>query len=264
MHLTDATYRGLLDGTLPPGEARALVEHLDGDCETCERFLAERAGADGLDGAVDARLAALAPPGAGAGNDLEFARIERQLRPPAPRRRLLPGLALAATVAVAGLAGLFLARPAADRIGRWDGAKGTASEAVPLRLRFLVLTPGEGGPPGIEKGLSGQEVPAAASLQFQVELGRAAEVLLLRADAAGNPEVFYRAHLPAGRTEVAVAGQPAAYPLATLAGPQRFLALASDAPIDPADVARAARGAAARSDEPQPISLDLVEVKVRP
>ncbi|HET9551973.1 MAG TPA: zf-HC2 domain-containing protein [Anaeromyxobacteraceae bacterium] len=264
MHLNEATYRALLDGTLPPGEARALAEHLEGDCEACERFLSERVEGDRLDGAVDSALVALAPPGAGAGNDLEYARIERTLRRPPPRRRLLPGLAVAATVAIAGLAGLLLARAPADRGAAWDGTKGTASHAIPLRLRFLVLTPGAGGPPGIEKGLSGQEVPAAASLQFQIELGRAAEVILLRADGAGNHEVFFRAHLPAGRTEVAVGGQPAAYPLATLAGSQRFLALASESPIDPADVARAARGAAARPDEPQPITLDQVEVKVRP
>ena len=52
---------------------------------------------------------------------------------------------------------------------------------VPLKLRFLVLRPGPGSAPEIEKGVSGQAVPAEASLQFQVELGREADVVLARA-----------------------------------------------------------------------------------
>jgi hypothetical protein len=61
---------------------------------------------------------------------------------------------------------------------------------------------------------------------------------------------------------VSVAGQPAAYPLASLAGAQRFLALAGEQPIEAADVERAARGAATAGGPGQPISLDVVEVHV--
>jgi len=281
MHLSDVTYRPLLRSSLPPAAARPLSVHLARECDICEGWLLARPAADGLDGMVDASLASLAPAGeaAGTGHDIEFARIMARVRapaargspgpqarpaPPAPRRRAGPAVALAASVLLAGLAGLLWTK-AGPRPQPWDGLKGAAAEAVPLRLRFLVLTPVAGGAPGIEKGVPGQEVPADASLQFQVELGRPAEVVLIRTGAGGTYDVFFRARLPAGRSAVSVGGQPAAYPLSTLAGPQRFLALASERPIEPADVGRAAAlGAAARLGEGQVISLDQVEVQVRP
>jgi hypothetical protein len=169
------------------------------------------------------------------------------------------GLAVAATLVLAGVAELAHRTPAPDG---WDGTKGAGAQVVPLRLRFLVLHAGPGRVPEIEKGVSGQAVPAEASLQFQVELGREAEVVLARA-AGGSAEPFFHARLPAGRTVVSVSGQPAAYPLAHLAGPQRFLALAGEQPIEPADVDRAARGAAAGAGPGPPISLDVIEVNVR-
>jgi hypothetical protein len=182
----------------------------------------------------------------------------------APGRRAATAAALAAAVLVAGVAALLA--PGLRSSDRWDGLKGDATQAVPLRLRFLVLLPGAGGSPEIEKGVPGQEVPAAASLQFQVDLGRPAWVTLIRASGAGSSgEVFFERQLPAGRTVVSVDGQPAAYPLASLAGPQRFLALASEARIEPADAARAATmGLRARRDDGPAITLDVVEVRVRP
>ncbi len=267
MHLTIPTYTALLDGTLPETEARELGSHLEAGCEVCERWLAERPTADRLDGDVDLALGALsasnAGANAGAGNDLEFARITRALAavatPSALRRRWAGGLAVAAALAVAGVAVLVQRGAGPDR---WDGTKGAVAQAVPLRLRFLVLQDGPGPVPGIEKGVSGQAVPAEASLQFQVELGREADVVLARA-AGGSAEPFFHARLPAGRTVVSVSGQPAAYPLAQLTGPQRFLALAGEQPIEPADVDRAARGSAAGAGPGQPISLDVIEVQVR-
>lgn len=260
MHLTADTYRALLAGALPGAEARALAEHLDAGCEVCERWLAEHPAADSIDGEVDRTLVSLPEPGAGAGNDLEFARISRQLPGrPAPRRRWTAGLAVAAVLVMGGLAGLLLRAPPRDA---WDGVKGSEAQPVPLKLRFVVLRPGPGSSPEIEKGVPGQAVPSEASLQFQVELGREADVVLARA-AGGSVEPFFHARLPAGRTVVSVAGQPAAYPLARLAGAQRFLALAAEQPVEPADVDRAARGAAAASGQGQPISLDVIEVHVR-
>jgi hypothetical protein len=263
MHLTTQTYSALLDRTLPESEARALGAHLDAGCEICELWLAERPAADRLDGVVDMALGAISASKAGAGNDLEFARIARALAaavpPRGPSRRWVGMLAVAAALAVAGVAGLIHRTAAPDR---WDGTKGAGAQVVPLRLRFLVIHAGPGPAPEIEKGVSGQAVPAEASLQFQVELGREADVVLARA-ASGSAEPFFHARLPAGRTVVSVSGQPAAYPLANLAGPQRFLALAGEQPIEPADVDRAARGSAAAAGPGQPISLDVIEVLVR-
>ncbi len=258
MHLTEPTYLSLLDGAMPVAEARALAAHLAAGCEACEGWLAGRTVADRLDGVVDGALAALAAGEAGAGHDLEFARITRALAPPRAARRWATGLAVAAALALAGLSGLML-RP--GETGRWDGLKGTGAQVVPLRLRFLVLVPAAGAAPRIEKGVSGQAVPPEASLQFQVELGREADVVLARA-AAGAAEPFFHARLPAGRTVISVAGQPAAYPLARLSGAQRFLALAGEQPIEPADVERAGRGAASGGGPGQPISLDAIEVQV--
>ncbi len=292
MHLTHGSYRQLLNRTLPPPAARVLQDHLRSDCDACEGFLTSRDRADALDGVVDEALAQVGRvPAAAAGNDLEFARIMatvrrgpvavrarpaplpaptvlRPSREGAPRRRLAVPLAAAAALLLAGLAGLLATRsPTAAPPAGWDGLKGGAAQAVPLRLRFLVLVPAPGAAPVLEKGVSGQEVPAEASLQFQVELGRPAEVVLVRSGPGGT-EVFFRGRLPGGRSALTVAGQPAAYPLAALAGPQRFLALASERPIDPADVGRAAAleaaGRGGPSGEEQAISLDRVEVTVRP
>lgn len=283
MHLTNDLLHGLLDQSLPPPEALRLASHLRADCETCESFLASRPGADRFDGPVDLVLVRLASPGVvGQGNDLEFARIRRQLRgapapapslagPPAPRpgRALRTGLPVAAAVLVAGLAGYGLGRapgrPETPAVATgWDGEKGAGVRAVPLRLRFLVLTPAVGGPPAVEKGLPGQAVSAASSLQFQVELGRPATVLLARG-GGGAPEVFFQAQLAAGTHLVSLGAEPAAFPLGGLAGRQRFLAVAAEGPLAAGDLARAlTAGAAAASDGAQQVSLDVVEVEVRP
>lgn len=271
MHLTDDTYGRLLTGSLPPQVSRALSAHLAEPCEACEDLLRSRRAVDRVDGALDRALLSLAPVAAGAaGQDLEYARIARALRaggPPAAPPRRAPRVRLvavaAAAVAVAGLAGLLRAGLPAPPA--WDGEKGTSVRPVPLRLRFLVVTPGAGGTPSLERGLTGQVVPASASLQFQVELGREAHVLLARAGRGGEAEVFLATRLPAGRHVIALGGRPAAYPLASLAGRQRFLALASEAPVGAAEAARAlAPGPPARRDEGPPISLDEVEVHVRP
>lgn len=263
-HLGPRAYRRLLDGTLEEGEAREMARHLERECEVCEAFLATCGEVDALDGQVDGALAALSP-GAD-GHDLEFARIERALRTPPPQRRRAPVLAVAAAVAVAGIAGLVASRIHPTG-GGWTGEKGVA-RAVPLRLRFVVI---EGLParPGVEKGTSGEVVDSSASLQFEVELGRSADVALVRVSAAGAPEPFFRQRLRAGRTSVTVGGSPAAYPLRELAGPQRFVAIAAEGPLDGERIARAAAVLAppGRLVPELPgldgLSLDVVEVTVR-
>jgi hypothetical protein len=267
MHLNLPTYRALLDGTLPAAERRTLCAHLETACEDCEAFLVERGevGADALDGLVDSALARLATREAEAGNDIEFQKIRKAaIGAPKARRAVAPRLAVAAALLVALAASLL----ASQKVGQpaFDGVKGEpGASAISLRLRFLVITPVVGGEPSIEKGISGEEVPAGASLQFEVELGRAAFVTLARVGGAAEPEVFFERQLTSGRSVVTAHGQPAAYPLRSLNGSQRFIALASDLPIDRGDVARAAElGASQRRGEGRPISLDLVEVRVRP
>jgi hypothetical protein len=275
-HLTQETYRRLLEGALSPSEARALAEHLASDCPCCEELLEAggRAGADPLDGRIDRALAGLtAARVADAGNDLEFERIQRRLagearhgEPEAARprhRRAWGAAAAAALVLVASAGALEWAR--APRSGSasasWTGEKGRA-RAVPVRLRFLVLDPAG----GIEKGVEGEAVRAGARLQFEIELGSAADVALVRVPAAGAPEVFLRERLGSGLTTVSVGGRPAAYPLEGLAGAQRFVAIASPDTLDERGIDAAAQALAppARPDAAAllGLSLDAVEVEV--
>lgn len=270
-HLTERTYDLLLQGSLPPEDARTLARHLEEACAVCEEFLASHPTADAADGLVERALDALVPAG-GRGSDLEFARIERRLRGdgPAPRRepRRIAPAAVAAAVLAAGLAGLVAPRTASERPA-WDGWKGAPAPIVPVRLRFIVVRPGDGGAPSLEKGVPGQVVPAAASLQFEIEAGRPAHAALVRVSSRGAPEPFWSERIGEGRSAVTLAGRPAAYPLAGLGGPQRFALLASDEPLDAGRVARAAAALAppARMAAALPalegLSLDIVEVWVR-
>jgi hypothetical protein len=272
-HLTEERYRGLVEGTLTPEEASALARHLDAPCQACEEFLAGRPDADALDGQVDRALAAAAPvPAAGRGTDLEFRRIQRAMTvravPGHPRGRWVSPTyraSLAAAAIVAVLGGLW-AMEVLDRTRHpdWTGAKGMSSAAVPVQLRFLVDR-GE----VIDKGLSGQEVSRDDRLRFELTLAHDADVALVRVGTAGQPEVFYRDTLKAGSTLVSVEGKPAAYPLAGLEGPQRFVAVASPSWIDDTRAADAAAVLAppARISGASPrlegLTLDVVEVTVR-
>jgi hypothetical protein len=263
-HLCEKRYAALLGGTLPPEEARALAAHLDGECEVCERFLAGLETVDDVDALADATLTGTA--GAAAGNDLEFARIQRALRPTAPARRRLGVAAAAATVLLVAGLGVTATRLAGPGpASSWDGTKGAAPAPIPVRLRFLRLS--QDG--SVMKGISGEAADREASLLFEVDAAQSADVLLARADAMGGVELIWRRRVPAGRTAVSVDGRPAAYPLDGLGGPQRFLLFASDAPLDEARARSAAASLAPphalRADSPalEGLTIDLVEVPVR-
>ncbi len=267
-HLTAESCRRLLDGTLPADEARRLSDHLATECETCEEVLVSLPDADGADGLVDAALAALGPTATVRPNDLDFARIERRLRREPARRPRLRTAALAAAVLLAGVAGLVLSPHGPDRRSP-DGVKGASPAPVPVRLRFLVLSPVPGASPAIEKGVSGEVVIGSSSLAFEIEAGRAAEAALVRVPERGAPEVLWHDRVLPGRTPVSVEGRPAAYPVADLSGPQRFVLVASEDRIEEARAERAAAALAppARVAPDAPgldgLSLDVVEVIVR-
>ncbi len=65
-------------------------------------------------------------------------------------------MALAAALAVAGVAGLIVARERSRPA--WDGEKGRAGQGVPVRLRYLVVADA-GGAPALEKGAPGPAGP---------------------------------------------------------------------------------------------------------
>jgi len=261
MHLDPRIHASLLAGTLPPDEARALSRHLEAGCPSCEAQLAAPGRADAADGRVDRALAALAAAGA-AGNDLEFERIARRLAA-APRerrvRRAAPALAAAVILAVGGAA--FLAGRDGPARPAWDGTKGTAASGVQVHLRFLVVQ-GDGPSAVLHRGASGDAVPAAAGLGFEVTLERPAHVALVRLPPEGPPDTFWAGALPSGPTQVTVGDRPAVYQLTGLRGRHRFVAVVSEAPLDEAALASAAASAGAGTAAPGVTGADLVEVRI--
>lgn len=267
MHVDSKRYAALLEGTLPPDEARALSAHLAGECERCEAFLVGLGGADGIDGLADAAIAGSLPPASGEGNDLEFERIARALRRrPSARRRVVPA-AVAASLLLAGLTALVVhgvSAPPAE-LAVQEGVKGFAARAIPVRLRFLEMA--ENG--HMEKRISGEQVEATSSLLFEVEASRAAHVAIARVSPGGSAELIWLRRVEGGRTQVAVDGGPAAYPLSALRGPQRFVLVASEAQLDEPRLLNAARAlappGAIRGDAPalDGLSLDVADLLVR-
>ncbi|HSB20005.1 MAG TPA: hypothetical protein VLD85_08365 [Anaeromyxobacteraceae bacterium] len=261
-HIDEATVRRLLSGEIAGEEARRVAEHLAEPCERCEELLSARA--DPLDGSLDAALLALSPRTGEPGNDVEWARIQRRLRP-ARRAAWRPAsLAAAAAVAVALAVGIGLEARRRSEEASGDGLKGREVERVSARLRFSVSLPGPAGP-ALERAASGAVVPPEASLLFRVEASAPAQLALLRAGPEGSEVIWRGSSSGPGAVDVEIDGRPAAYPLRGLAGRQRFALLA--APSLDAEALQAARralsGSAAAGAPGPAISLDVVEVLVR-
>jgi hypothetical protein len=284
MHLDPRTHADLLAGTLAPDEARRLARHLVEGCARCEDFLASRHGTDAADGRVDRALSAVAERGA-EGSEAELAAIERRLAAreawsaasvrPEPvvrqahhergrtqrawtRRRTTGALAAAAVVVVAGLAALVARGPERPE---WDGTKGAAPSPSAVRLRFVVVDPAAAAE-ALRRGASGDAVAAGARLEFEVELGRAGHVALARVGPDAEVDVFWAGALEAGASSVTLDGRPAAYGLEGLRGPQRFVAIASAAPLDAGAAAQAAVAASRDGAPAGPVATDAVEVRV--
>ncbi len=274
MHLTQDGIRRLLQGAMDPAEARALAAHLESDCPQCEALLAS-GPAEQLDGLADRALTGLArssPPEAG--SDLEYARIRRKLRAGRSHRSRWPRLAaLAAGLVAAGAITVKLAVDRAAREERWDGVKGVAAgmaQAVPVRLSAVAVLPEPSGQPRLWKVAAGDSLPRDAALQLRFEVGRPADVAVLRAGTAGDVDVIWHERVAsAGPVQLSVSGRPAAYPLAGLAGSQRLVLIASPEPLDAERVAAAARALAppgrvgGESPALEGLSIDVLEVTVR-
>jgi hypothetical protein len=264
LHLDPETLRRLQAGQVTAAEARSWAAHLASDCARCEELLAGDGPAGPLDGAADAALAGLAPPRPEeAGNDLEYARIQRALRGgrARPAGRAVAFLAVAAMALVG--AGVVFQVARGPRSG-WDGVKGPAPAAVPASLRFAVAGPGGSA---VERGATGQVLAADRSLLFRIEVGAPAHLVLLRAGGGETEVVFrHRAEGP-GPVDVTVDGRTAAYPLAGLSGAQRFILVAGAEPLTEADLAAAAKllsGQAAERGPGSPgLTVDVVEITVR-
>lgn len=263
MHLDPERYALLVGGTLPPEEARALAEHLSGDCEICERFLAD-APADGLDGRGDAAIAGAFPPPTVPGGELEFARIRRRLRAHGLGRHVAPA-AIAASLLLAGVAGLLAPRhpPQSPQVAAWDGLKGTAAPRVGVRLRAVRLDAAGGATPLRD----GEPAAEGARLLFEVEADRGADVALVHL-GAGGAEVLWRRRIAAGRTVVTTDDRAAAWTVAGPPGAQRFALVAAPEGFDDDALARAtavlsAPEAPAGDAAPAGISADVLEIRVR-
>lgn len=265
-HLDHRTYAGLLAGSLPAEEARTLAEHLSGDCDRCERFLAE-VDADALDGRGDAAIAGAFPPPPLPGGELEFARIVRRMRASAPRRRQLAvPLAIAASLLLAGLAGLWVQRNGLGRVppgAGWDGVKGSAVTLPQVRLRAVRLDANGAATPVLAE----ESLAPSARLLFEVASDRSADVVLVRVPPSGAAEIVWRSRIASGRTVLTTGGKAAAYPVAGLAGPQRFAVIAAEGGLDDSRVARVlsalARTEALVDDAAAGVSVDVLRISVR-
>ncbi|RMG17463.1 MAG: hypothetical protein D6729_08830 [Deltaproteobacteria bacterium] len=163
-HLDEARYQALLEGRLPPGEARALAEHFEGPCERCETFLAARL--DGLDGLADGALLAVAEPAAAGPGEA----------PPAPapvsRRRARRGLRLAAAAGVLAAAAVLLVSIVPE-IGPEVRHKGERPDpAVAVELEVLRVDGGQPAP------VAGAPLPQGATVVFRLRLDAPACVQL--------------------------------------------------------------------------------------
>ena len=261
-HIDEGTVRRLLSGDLRGEAARRVAEHLEASCEVCESVLSACGSADPLDGTLDAALFFMPPRRGEAGNDREWAGIQRRLLPPRRRTWRYAGLAAAAAAALALGASITLMRHPEQEV--LDGFKGREGEKASARLRLSVSLPGPGAP-SLERAASGAVVPPEASLLFRVEASGPAQLALLRVGPEGSEVLWEGTATRAGAIDVEVGGHPAAYPLQGLGGRQRFGLLAAPS-LDP-ETLKAARRVLSGSEAagaPSPAaSLDVVEVTVR-
>ncbi|MBI5543691.1 MAG: sigma-70 family RNA polymerase sigma factor [Deltaproteobacteria bacterium] len=271
VHLDAEAWGHLMRGSRFPGEA-ALAAHLSAGCPACERFLVRLQGVDGLDGEVDSALVAVAPLRP-ARNDSEFELAMRRLhldlrvsglamadvgrhRP----SKALP-LALAGALAFAGLGVLTL-----QRLPRREHR---ASPGPPeVALSFSVVSRGMARDTG-EQGRAGATYQEQRLVFLRYDVSVPAFVTLLRLGPMGRAEVLsQQGRVGSGTHALRVNGEPVGVSLHGFVGRNRFIAVASDAPLS-AESLRALLSAIPESGARASSTLDgagvaVFEIEVAP
>lgn len=244
-HITADTWGRITRGERFEGE-KDLAAHLRAGCDVCEEILAGLHHVDGLDGETDRWLLAVAPPTASR-DDLAFERVMRRVRLEAqaqgesgsayaPRRhgRAIP-LSIAAALVLGGMTILTL--KTAPQPSHYEGIKG-GSTVPEIALSFAVT-----GPEGdLERGAPGATYAEDQAVMIRYQLSSPAFVMLLRITPNDGLEVLAQpGRLGAGRHDLTVNDMPAGVSLEKAIGRNRFLAVASNAPLTAERVTALAR-----------------------
>lgn len=234
-HLDAGTWNHILRGERFRGE-NALSQHLKSSCPVCEAFLMGLQGTDGLDGDVERVLVGeyeVVP----LRSDVVFEQAMRSLAlhlrvsgaaPPGssrPQPAKGPPLAMAGALAILGL-GVF----ALQHSPRQGAHQASAKPAI--ALDFSVSERGKAG--SAEKGSAGAAYGEDHVVYLRYELASAAFVTLLRIRPDGTVEVLSQAgRVGIGPHALTVNGSPAGVSLQGFRGRNRFVAVASPAPVAP-------------------------------
>lgn len=230
-HLDKAGLDALMQGALTADDRRALVAHLDGGCQICDRFLKEGPSIDTLLRLLDAEAAAPvapAPPvkeaiwsGAGGKPVLSV---------------WLPGIAavvlVAATTLLLLVPNLLSSTPPSD----WDGVKGQAG-ASPVTLKALSGKLSAQGMRPEGELQPGQTVPKDRTLVFELDVPAPAARALFVVEADQATALFP----PPGEPMVMEDPGPVrlrsdlgwvALSLSDMTGPLTLVAVSTPAPLD--------------------------------
>ena len=196
LHLDDAVAARLLAGE--PALVAHFREHLAGECEACETFLAT---SPLLDGATDRLLLALAPAPATAPplDQVGLKRLQRRMGLPSPARRWVAAAGAMAAVAALALVAVRLGhtgKPGAQldgTAGGWDGVKGAAGSTA-VELQAVAR-----GPDGsLRRVEPGAQASTRDVLALRYHASEAGEGLLFSQSAGGRVELLGRFRLDAG------------------------------------------------------------------
>jgi hypothetical protein len=245
-HLDAATIDAVLDGTLEPGQARLLHEHLASPCEACQQALLEHGldldtllrlveAAEGLQEPVEVPLTGLE-------RAALWQSVEADLPTPAaaPRRRAGWRLPAAGAVVIALAAALVLFFRAPDPSDGIKGAReGDQLPASPeLELRVVSGREVDGRVVLGARLASGTSMARDGLLLFETEVDRVAARYLFVVDGAGvvtqlSPAPGLVPSLqPAGSERVGGEGSWVVLDLADMQGPLQIVAASTVLPLD--------------------------------